>query len=144
MTDDDGAPHGLTIGKQYPALDARALDVLARLVAAGDDGEQLTGADLVAADVLLSLTLARPMYRPGGPAPYVLNTGWHRWEATRMLMEAPDALDDWEPPWWPPGALDELADVLAPAVGIGLARWCAASVAGLEVADANRWPHVPG
>jgi hypothetical protein len=144
MTDDDEAPAGLAIPKQYPPPDARALALLARLVPAGADGLDLPADDLEAADALRSLTLARPGWRPGAQALYLLTTSWHRWEATRMLMEAPDALDDWAPTWWPPGDLERLADVLAPAVGIELGRWCAASVAGLEVADANRWPHVPG
>jgi hypothetical protein len=83
----------------------------------------------------VSALLARPAWRPGDrEGRYQLTTSWHRYEATAMLLAAPDALDDWAPTWWPPGALDELADVLAPAVGIELGRWCAASVAGLEVA----------
>lgn len=131
---DDEAPAGLTIGKQTEPLDTAALAVLGRLVVAADIGAVLTGDDLGAADVLVSALLARPAWRPGDrEGRYDLTTSWHRYEATAMLMAAPDALDDWTPSWWPPGDLERLADVLAPAVGIGLARWCAASAAGLEV-----------
>ena len=78
----DEVPAGLSVGTETEPLDTPTLDVLARLVAAGDNGAHLTGPD-------------------GDRA----------------------------------GALDELADVLAPTVGIELGRWCAASVAGLEVAQ---------
>ena len=133
---DDEAPAGLTIGTRADPLDAAALTVLGRLVTADDLGAVLAGDDLEAADVLVSVLLARPAWRPGDrEGRYQLTTSWHRYEATAMLLAAPDALDDWAPTWWPPGALDELADVLAPAVGIELGRWCAASVAGLEVAN---------
>ncbi len=60
MTDDDEAPAGLAIPKQYPPPDARALALLARLVPAGADGLDLPADDLEAADALRSLTLCPP------------------------------------------------------------------------------------
>ena len=138
---DDEAPAGLTIGTRADPLDAAALTVLGRLVTAAELGVVLTGDDLATADALVSVLLARPAWRPGDrEGRYELTTSWHRYEATAMLLAAPDALDDWAPTWWPPGDLERLADVLAPAVGIELARWCAASVAGLEVAGRGSPP----
>lgn len=129
------APAGLTVSTEADPLDAVALVVLSRLVNADDIGVVLTGEGLDAADHLVSALLARPAWRPGDrESRYQLTTSWHRFDGVAMLMAAPDALDGWEPSWWPQGDLERLADVLAPAVGIELGRWCAASVAGLKVA----------
>ncbi len=130
------APPGLTVATEAPPLSTDALDLLAELIDAGTNGLHLADNRQHLACDLHGRHLTRPTAHPGGVA---VALSWHTAEAHRMAAAAPGALNDWAPTWWPAGALDYLVAVVTPAVDAELAPWVAASVAGLELDDRQRW-----
>lgn len=130
------APARLTVATEARPLNADTLDLLAELTDAGAAGLRLANDRRRLALDLHGRHLTRPIAHPGGVA---VALSWHTAEAHCMAAAVPGALDDWAPNWWPAGAPDDLAARVVHALDADLARWVAASVAGLELHDRQRW-----